>query len=314
MTTHPTPTPPVPSIELGPGGATARVDRIVAGVPIELTWPAEGTPERAFLGKVIRWAYEPDITVGDLYNLVYGVQNPLLDATEAGSALVTLRAGGDPAWALMGELIDRKRAAVGHLDVDAARARFTMPVSEAALRLEMSGSAVRQLIDRGRLVARKEGASYLLDPASVEAYRSIRRGPASRRLAVVTLPRPDLPTSDDPAAVAVRIGHEDGYHVRIHGAEILNSTVEDVNGSKVITGVLKPGWTRLYVLSYRDDGAARLFILVPAGKDALPYEWRFGKLGLRGMVCGVAHVNNPKHARRRFDAAVKAAAGANDTE
>lgn len=299
--THPTthhPSPPLPAIELGPAGTTTLVDRIAAGAPIGVTWPAEDRPLRAFLAKAIAWAYDPTVTVGELYNLVYGDQDPLLVVdTTSGRAVVTRATHDDPAWSLLMELIDRKRAALGHLDLERAAAQFTMPVSAAALKLGITTGAVRQLIERGKLVARKEGSSWLLDPHSVASYSGIPRGP--RPIAKAAAELVAAATTTPPRQVEVRIGHEKESHVRIKGGRV----VDPKTGDGVMVGALEPGWTRLHVLAYGPDGKGRLFIFEPAPEEEL--DWKFGDFYVRGPAREVEHDNNPKRARERFDSLPK---------
>lgn len=303
----------IPPIALGPPGAVSTINRIVAGAPVELTWPGEETPMRAFLAKAIRWTYDETVTVGELYNLVYGIEDPLLSTDAAGRPLVTRETHADPAWSLLMELIDRKRVAVGHLEPAPAAAHFDMSVSEAALALERSTSAIRQLIARGRLPARKEGDSYLLDRAAVLAFRGLRRGPrsiakASDELAAGAAAEKEDEDEDPPAApesssegasVEVRIGHEAGKHVRIKGARLASPRKEGT----CLAGKLEPGWKQLHVLAYDADGKARLFVFEPAAKGAL--DWQFGSLFVRGDLREVEHENNPRRARERFEAAPK---------
>lgn len=107
-----------------------------------------------------------------------------------------------------------------------------------------------------------------------------------------------------PEAVRICIGHEVGAHVRIRGARIIDGTVD----GKVLTGVLEPGWTRLYVLYYpdRSEGAqddTRLMIFEPAPGESA--DWRFRAFFVRGPVKLVERVNNSVRARKRFAAAPK---------
>lgn len=306
--------PPVTQIDIEPPNATVRVERIVAGVPIEFTWPGEGAPLRSFLVKAIAWTYNDSITVGELYNLIYGPQNPLLLVGEDGRAVVTQATVENPAWALMAEMIDRKRARFGHLDVAGARALFTMSVNEAALRLDRTPSAVRQLIAAGRLSARREGGSWMLDPASVEAFRGLKRGPArgsgsgggappagevADPPAQQTSSSP--PTLHAPADVAVRIGHEADAHVRIKGARI----AAPIRAAGILSGLLEPGWSRLYLLAYvssddaKGSSSARLYVFEP-DPDAPTTEWKFRDFYVRGGFRQVEHDNNAPRAHKRF--------------
>ncbi len=293
MTIHRT---PVTAITLGVPGTTSTIDRIAAGAAIVFTWPGEGTPERAFLGKAIRWADDATITVGELYNLVYGVQNPILTVGEDDRAIVTQEAHGSPYWKLLNELIDRKRAALGHLDLEAACKRFSMPVSEAALKLGITPSAVRQLISRSRLVARQEGGSYLLDPDSVEAYAGIRRGPKPIAQAAAELTTSSTPPEEEeprPRSEA-RIGHSPSAHVRLKGVRLENA----VATNNITVGYLPAGWTRAYLLSYRADGRARFIVLEPS--DNPDEGWSFRGFHVTGAKI-VETENRPKEARARFE-------------
>lgn len=289
--------PPVAPIELGAAGSTSIIERLVAGMPIEVTWPGADDPLRAFLAKAIAWTYDPMVTAGELYDLVYGVENPLLIVVGS-CAIVTRDTHEQPAWLLLVEAIDRKRAAVGHLDVEAARGRFTMSVNEAALALGYTPSAVRQLIATGRLTARKEGRSYLLDPASVTSFHGLRRGPLPGATRATQASAPtvvEASSPDAPSAVHVRIGHDADLHVRIKGAKIATPSKD----GNALSGELEPGWSQLHVLAYSDDGKARLFVFEPAVGASL--DWRFGGFYVRGAAREVSHDNNAKRARERFD-------------
>lgn len=287
------------AITLGEPGTTTTIQRIAAGSPIDFTWPGD-SPDRRFLDKAIRWAYDPSISVGEFYNLIYGPQNPLLSVhTVDGQerAVVTRAAHESPMWAVENELIDRKRVAHGHLDLDACLARFSMPVSEAAVVLGITPSAVRQLIERSRIAARKEGASYLCDPLSVAAYDGLRRGPrpGEERTHVTEDATGSEPTDPKPSRSQVKIGHLAGAHVRMKGARL----EEAVSVGSTMTGVLPAGWERIYLLSYFDDGKPRLTTLAPS--DNPDESWSFQGFFVRGAKV-VDVENNPKRARAAFDA------------
>jgi excisionase family DNA binding protein len=323
----------IPFLTLGAAGAIETIDRIAAGAPILFTWPADG-PLRSFLAKVLAWQADPAVTVGELYNLVYGPQNPLLSVDpETQVATVTRAAHADPAWLVCQEAIDRKRAAAGHLDLTLAVARFDMPVTEAAALLERTPSAIRQLIHAGRLVARKDGDSWLLDRDSVAAFRGKRRGPIARAAAelegesdlrarvtalrdrtgwtidrcheAITTRSPDeIEALLTAAPVEVRIGHDGGHHVRIKGAQIAPTATEAVLGGWVLSGPLDSGWTRLHVLAYDNAGKARLFVFEPDPEGG-HVAWQYAGFYVRGPAREVEHENNPRLARERFDALPK---------
>ncbi len=100
----------------------------------------------------------------------------------------------------------------------------------------------------------------------------------------------------DQGRVEVRIGHEAGKHVRIKGAQIEAPTPDE----HTLTGALAAGWTRIFVLSYWDNGNARLFVFEPDPAGQL--AWSFAGFYVRGSAREVSHENNPKRARAAFDA------------
>src|SRR5690625_3742033 len=123
-------------------------------------------------------ANDPTVTVGELVDMVYSEENPILVRDIIpGRGVVTRQVFEDPAFHVMQDLIEQKRIQAGHLDREAAESMHTMTVQEAAERLGISESAVRQAIYAKRLAARKVGGSWRLYPGGVEAYRVSNRGP-----------------------------------------------------------------------------------------------------------------------------------------
>ena len=116
-----------------------------------------------------------------------------------------------------------------------------------------------------------------------------------------------MTANHDQGRVEIRIGHEAGKHVRLKGAQIDAPTPDE----HTLTGALVPGWTRLFVLSYRDSNKARLHVFEPDPAGQL--AWSFAGFYVRGGAREVSHENNPKRARDAFDA-VEAASdvGASD--
>jgi excisionase family DNA binding protein len=137
----------------------------------------------AFLERVKRAAHDPRIDASELTELVYGRENPLLDQTIfPGRGAVTRSVMRDPVYHVMLDLIEAKRVQTGALDANAVLASFTMTVAEAAARIGISPSAVRQAIAAKRLAAVKRGNAHFIDPRGVDAYRDhvVRRGPSPR--------------------------------------------------------------------------------------------------------------------------------------
>jgi excisionase family DNA binding protein len=135
---------------------------------------------REFLQALQATVDDASASVGDLVELLYSADNPLLDppGPAPGRGVVTRRALADPSYLVMLDLLDRKRVQRGALDRAAARAAASVSVSEAASRLGVSTSAVRQAIARGTLAAVKQGGTWWLTPEAVATYRVSRTGPA----------------------------------------------------------------------------------------------------------------------------------------
>lgn len=139
----------------------------------------DATPaEAAFLARVRAAAEDPGVAEGQLVELVYGLDNPVLEAgIFPGRGAVTKAVFARPIYHVLLDLIDVKRIQHGTLDPAAAAARYTMTVTEAADRLGVHASAVRQAVQAKKIAAQKQGGTWLLDPASVDAYR-VTKGPA----------------------------------------------------------------------------------------------------------------------------------------
>jgi excisionase family DNA binding protein len=139
----------------------------------------DATPEEAaFLARVRSAVEDPRVTVGELTDLVYGLDNPVLErGIFPARGAVTKAVFARPIYHVMLDLLDVKRLQHGQLDMAAAARRYSMTIAEAAEQLGVHTSAVRQAVQAHKIAARKQGGSWLLDPASVEAYR-VTRGPS----------------------------------------------------------------------------------------------------------------------------------------
>jgi excisionase family DNA binding protein len=248
----------------------------LAGETLEYLTPA---PEvAAFLARVVEAVHDPTVTEATLTELVYGKANPLLDQTILPHhGVVTKAVFADPVYHVILDLLGRKRATTGRLDVAKALEEYTVTVTEAARQLGVHPSAVRQAIQQHRLDAVKRGGVHLLRPSSVESYRVSRRGPR---------PAP---------ALAACVGNVPGASCRI---KIRGGALEvEERDSATVTGSVAR-FERVAVLT--STGAnQRLFVLEPADEQdqlAFPPFW------VRGRFRVVAHENNARRARDAWKA------------
>jgi hypothetical protein len=144
---------------------------------------ADPSPEVAdFLARVRTAANDPNVSVLALQDLIYGMENPILDKKMLpGRAMVTMAVFKNPIHHILLDQIDRKRIQLGKLDMAAMRAAHTLTVPQAARRLEITPAAVRAAINTYRLSAIYENGQYWVHPDSVASYRVSTRGPKGKR-------------------------------------------------------------------------------------------------------------------------------------
>lgn len=265
--------------------------------------------EQKFLSRVRAAAQDPAIDETEIDSLVWGVENPVLTIhPETGSPVVDREAFARPAFQVMLDLVDQKRVLLGSLDPAAAAARYTMRVREAADKLGIHTATVRHAIKSKRLAAWKKGATYYLDPASVDSYKVSTRGARAEtqfsqgpRVAVQfsSGERTDRP----PGAIWYREGTVGDFFLRIKGA-----LLSDTRGTKptdpIKAGMVPPPWKRLAVQTgKKGENKYRFFILEPeiqqGGRDKV---LSFAGFHVRGDFRVVEKVNNPREALEKWKA------------
>lgn len=148
----------------------------LAGETVEYRRPEPALA--AFLARVVDAAHDPGVTESAMIDLLYGPENPLLDTSIIpGRGVVTKAAFEHPVYRVLQDLLGRKRVQVGTLDLAASDARHTVSVTEAAERLGVHPSAVRQALQTGRLAGRKVGGTWLTTEEALASFRVVRRGP-----------------------------------------------------------------------------------------------------------------------------------------
>ena len=248
----------------------------------------------AFVSQLAGMAVDPAVTEDQLVAAVYGTANPLMDtAAVPGRGAVTAAVLADPAYRVMTDLLFRKHVAQHGVDVGRLAARYTLTVAEAAARLGVTTSAVRQAIDAGRLGAWVRDGQIHVDPDGLAALKLSPRGPKPQRSA-------DEPPRASAGPLRVRAGSEAGHTLHVRSVGQINGAAGGAGG-KVAEGEIQP-WRRVAVLTHRADGRARLFVLEPVGADGGDEAIDFGPLYVRGRFAIVEKVNGDRAARAAWKA------------
>jgi excisionase family DNA binding protein len=138
----------------------------------------------AFVRRVERTAKSAEATEDDLIALVYSGDNPLLGRSALGAPIATQKTVAHPAYRVLCDLIEQKRLADRGISVSQLAKRYTITVADAAERLGVHESAVRQAIHAGRLSAWRKDQQYFLHPKWLEQFKQSsageKRGPKPR--------------------------------------------------------------------------------------------------------------------------------------
>jgi hypothetical protein len=143
-----------------------------------ISYPAPPAQVAEFLAQVHVAAGDPAVDVNQMIELIYGPENPILDTTFVpGRPMVTKAVFDNPVYRVLTDLLGRKRVQLGHLDMAAARASYTVSVRDAARRLGITPAAVRAAITARRMSAMLENGQWWIHPNSVASYKVSNRGP-----------------------------------------------------------------------------------------------------------------------------------------
>jgi excisionase family DNA binding protein len=250
----------------------------VAGEVIEYERPCDELAR--FLSRIVAATNDPGVSEQELVDLVYGPGNPLLDQTIfEGRGAVTKEVFADPLYHVMLDLLDQKRVRARALDPARALAEFTMTVTEVAMRLEMSDSAVRQAIKAKHLAAIKRGKSYLVDRRSVATYRNhvVRRGPR---------PQP---------ALRVRMGTHRGASFRVKAPSLEVIETKTLDGGELMQAIVSR--FERAAIAFSREATSRMFVLEPSEKSS---RFDFDDFGITGKYRIVEKINNPERASLAF--------------
>lgn len=196
----------------------------------------EPTPAEArFVARVAGLVDDRKVSDVELRALIYGPENPLLSQHASGLTWVTPAAFESPVFAVLLDLLNRKRVATGALDLEKARSRYTMTVAQAADQLGLAQSAIRMAVLNRRLPSWMVDGEIRLDPVSVGSYKATKRGGAAPKLVVAC-------GSHDGASLRIRVDggelettHKDGG--------VVHGEVRKWTGAEVITGAKRGGET-----------------------------------------------------------------------
>jgi len=253
----------------------------------KISTPALSPALNAFLDRLRAGVEDVTVSEATFIELLYSVENPLLDQTiMPGRGTVTKAVFADPAYHVMLDLLGRKRLALGSLDMDKVRARYSMTVAQAAAHRGVHESAIRQAIQNRRLSSVRIDGRHMLDPEQVNALETSRRGP--------------------PAPLELVYGSIDGGSFSFKSDGDLVETGAD--GAKKTGRVER--WTSAAILSSRKvprdvDGPgveatldkARFWQLEPSAEVN---EIQAGPFAVAGRFRVVDKTNNPRDARERF--------------
>lgn len=248
------------------------------------------SPEVArFLARVFDAANDPRVTEAAMIDLVYGRENPILrQDILPNHGVVTKEVFADPVYHVMTDLLGRKRVQMGTLDPERALDEYTVTISEAAKRLGVHVSAVRQAVHAHRIDAVKRGGVWLIKPSSVESYKVARRGPGASAAASLKDAWPSLVAS---------VGNVPGrsFRFRIHGGQLRETSRE----GKRIEGEVD-AFDRVAIIAVdKAKDTIRYFELEPDEEDN---DLGFGPFWVRGRFRVVRKENNPKRATEAWRA------------
>jgi hypothetical protein len=145
-----------------------------------ITYPDPAPDVTAFLARVRAAADDPAVDRNQLIELIYGLENPLLDkGILPGRAMVTKAVFANPIYHIMSDLLFRKELAARNQTPDVVAAAHTVSVRDAAKQLGITEASVRAAITARKLAAWMRNGQWYLRPESVAAYKVSNRGQKS---------------------------------------------------------------------------------------------------------------------------------------
>lgn len=234
----------------------------------------------AFLERLRAMLDDDAIDEQAMIGCAYGPENPLLDHTLfAGRGAVTRETLADPLYHVMADLLARKHARARGVDVEKIAAEHTVTVADAAERLGVHESAIRQAIAARRLPSWVKDGKHYLRPDAIDAFKVGNRGPKP---------------AGNGEPLQVRIGNTAGYSFRIKALGGLSK--EERPDAHILEAELLR-WSRVGIIA-GGEGKHRFFVLEPAEDEN---ELAVGTFHVRGKFAIVEKINNPRKAREAWD-------------
>jgi excisionase family DNA binding protein len=266
------------------------------------------TPDqRAFVEHVREAAGFPGMSVEDLKNMVWSEANPFLERDLIpGRPMATRETYEHPAFRAMLDCIDRKRMALGDLDLEFAEARYTITIPEAAEALGVAESTLRRAVQAGRVDGWKKGGVYYLDPRAVESYRVSIRGLKAEVQTTETLAHapigPELEQLP-PGALYVKLGTRGNFFLRHRWVGVMVPQ-EQTGHEPVWGGIVPKGWRRIALLrGKKKEQDYRYFELEPATREGNTHSvLTFAGFYVRGDFRVTRKINNPRKALEAWEA------------
>ncbi len=252
----------------------------------KIQYPEPNGQVAKFLERVRGASENHAVSIYQMIDLVYGLDNPILDKNLIpGRAMVTQVVFENPLYRVMSDYVGRKRIQLGLVDIEAVKACHTVSVQEAAEKLGITPVAVRQAIKSRRLDGMLINGQWWLRQEGINAYRVSNRGPKRKEL------QRELSSSsgEDDSAVLVRVGAAGGLSlsVRVNGGEVLK---EGSGG----WGKLSSGWESALVRLATKAGIRVIEIKPALGQEIETIE--HGKMFVRGQFEIVKRHNSTEKA------------------
>ncbi len=199
----------------------------ISGRTIDLT--GTEAAKIAFLERLAAMAAD-GATHAQMTVLGYGTDNPIMDPNVIpGRGAVTAAVLYTRAYQVMTDILFRKEMTEEGITLEELASQYTLTPAEAAERLGVHITAIRQAIDAGRLGAWVKGGRVFIDPKSLATFKLSPRGPKARQARASTKP------------LAFCAGTREGktLHIRFAG-ESVTPDVGAEGGEKAMGGGRRP--------------------------------------------------------------------------
>lgn len=267
-----------------------RMERYTAINGEVIEYPTPDAETAAFLSRVIAAVNDPTVSEGELVELVYGKENPILDQTIfPGRGAVTREVFANPLYHVMSDLICQKQVLEGRFDRVKAEKRYTLTVNQAAERIGVTPDAVRKAIRSRKLPAWRREGSWMLDPYDVDTYRDhvVPRKPRSGGA---------LASRDSGSAgpaLRVKAGSEPGRSLRVKAVDS-----RKVSKQGTIAEIEVDSFQRVAIAT-ASTKTLHVFVLEP---DDVEERIEWGPLSVEGRFRIVEHITDSRKAAEAWKA------------